>query len=381
MKQFLILILIFTISYAKDLDKDFKLEFEKSIREFEVAGGALAINFDNRDYIYSFGCAKLNNEAIENEIDYDKCQEVMKPEHKFKIGSISKTITANIVLKLIEEKKLSFDTKVSEILDINMTNYDLNSITIKELLTHTSGLFNFTHSEVWLKEYIYNPLKEYDIDKIFKIIDNKKNKKEFHYSNSNYIFLGKIIEKISGKKWEEEAKEFLNKSLKNHSFIVPIDNREVKNLARGYSKLDEYDKTHGTEFSNDKIIYYDRTNLHPNYSWSAGSIITNIKDLNRWMKIIAEGELYKKEFFEKNIKNTDNYIKTKYFKMGYGIGYYENLNALFHYGAIDGYSCLMIYDLDLNASISTCVNGTLLDKKPFFIKKIATKIFNLIEAN
>ncbi len=387
MRKVFILLLVAIISYAKTpntLETEFKMLLEKRVKGFESAGGIIAINLDNSDYIYSYGCAKLSTKAMKNGIDYNKCEENMTSNHKFKIGSITKTVSANIILNLIAQKKLNFDTKVSEVLDLNMSNYDLNEITISELLTHTSGLFNLTNSKKWFKAYIYNPTKKFTINELFKMVDLEKGKDGFKYSNSNYLFLAKIIENITGKSWEYNVDKILTKALGKHNFIISDiqkDEFNIDNLANGYIQMDYYDSIYNTNFSSDDIIYDDRSKLHPSFIWATGNLITDIKGLNSWIKIIGEGKLYKKEFFNKNIKDTSKYIKTKYFKMGYGIGYDEDLNALFHLGSIDGYNCIIMYGFNSNSSISTCFNSKIINsKKPYPLKLLTEDILNLIEA-
>ena len=223
MKSIIVLLMLSLISWAESINnfnQEFQKALEKRVKEFEAVGGVLAVNLKGDDYFHSYGCAKLSLKAMKRGVNYSNCEENMSLEHKFKIGSVTKTITANIILSLIQEKKLNFDTKVSEVLDLNMSNYDLSEITIRELLTHTSGLFNFTKSRKWLEAYIYNTTKKFTIDELFKMVDLEKGKDGVQYSNSNYLFLGKIIEKITNQSFEESVDKILTKALNSHNFVI-----------------------------------------------------------------------------------------------------------------------------------------------------------------
>ena len=121
------------------------------------------------------------------------------PDTKFKIGSITKQFTSMLIMQLVEEGKLKLDEKVSEIIP-NYPKENGNQITIHNLLTHTSGIPNYTDFPDFYNKVSRNYFSPEALVKIFwdKELEFEPGTK-FNYSNSGYILLGYIIEKITGK--------------------------------------------------------------------------------------------------------------------------------------------------------------------------------------
>ena len=124
----------------------------------------------------------------------------MKPENVFQIGSMTKQFTAVAVLMLAEEGKLHLEDDITEF----MPDYPTHgkTVTIHHLLTHTSGIKDFTQVKA-LRGVARNDLKPIEIIELFQNepFDFSPGE-EFRYSNSGYILLGYIIEKLSGVSYE-----------------------------------------------------------------------------------------------------------------------------------------------------------------------------------
>ncbi len=120
------------------------------------------------------------------------------PDTKFKIGSITKQFTSMLIMQLVEEGKLRLDEKVSDIIS-NYPKENGNKITIHHLLTHTSGIPNYTDFPEFFNKVSRNNFSPEELVKIFwdKDLEFEPGTK-FNYSNSGYILLGYIIEKIIG---------------------------------------------------------------------------------------------------------------------------------------------------------------------------------------
>ncbi|WP_313892822.1 serine hydrolase [Psychrobacillus sp.] len=124
---------------------------------------------------------------------------------RFGIASGCKIFTAVAICQLVEEGKISFDTKLMECLD-NVFPYFDEAITIHHLLTHTSGVPDYFDEEVmddfeelWIEKPMYHMRKLADFLPLFqkehmKFIPGER----FHYNNAGYILLGLIVEKVSG---------------------------------------------------------------------------------------------------------------------------------------------------------------------------------------
>ncbi|MFJ7973009.1 serine hydrolase domain-containing protein [Psychrobacillus sp. NPDC096389] len=124
---------------------------------------------------------------------------------RYGIASGCKIFTAVAICRLVEEGKLSFDTKLKECLDIPFPKFDEN-ITIHHLLTHTSGIPDYfdeetmtDYEELWIDRPMYHMRRLHDFLPLFQHAQMKYSPGEkFHYNNAGFIVLGLIIEKVSG---------------------------------------------------------------------------------------------------------------------------------------------------------------------------------------
>ena len=130
----------------------------------------------------------------------------LRPDHVFRIGSVTKQFTAVAILKLVEDGKLTLDTKLSSILP----GWP-DTITIEHLLTHTSGIPTFTGRADY-RAHIREDIRAPELmARIQKLPLEFTPGTQFKYSNSGYNLLGLVVEKLSGMPW--------NGFLVHHFFI------------------------------------------------------------------------------------------------------------------------------------------------------------------
>ncbi|MEO8112698.1 MAG: serine hydrolase domain-containing protein, partial [Ginsengibacter sp.] len=125
----------------------------------------------------------------------------------FQLGSITKQFTSAVILKLQEEKKLSVSDKLSKY----FPNYPKgDSITIQQLLTHTSGIFNYTNDENFMANEITKPATREKMMALFqdKPLDFSPGT-SWNYSNSGYSLLGYIIEAVTKKSYEQAVRRYI----------------------------------------------------------------------------------------------------------------------------------------------------------------------------
>lgn len=143
-------------------------------------------------------------------IDYNS---IISKDDLWHLGSCTKSMTSFLIGILIDEKKLNFNDTLSKVISEPM-NKSLKKITILDLLTHRSGLVEVTElktKKAWTnaftsKESVKN-LRAQLAKEILSEDAKFRRDSQFEYSNSNYILLGYIIEKISGKEWEKIIQE------------------------------------------------------------------------------------------------------------------------------------------------------------------------------
>jgi len=229
----LVLILIITgckINQKKIINNEI-VEIEKKLLEISIENGysgtILIAKDDKVLFQKAYGYANLAHK-VPNKI-----------ETKFGIASMGKMFTAVSIMKLKEQSKLKLEYTVGKILPNYPNKMVRDSVTIHQLLTHTSGLSDFFNDKFEFKaKHTVRSLKDYfDFFKDDSLLFTPGS--QFSYSNAGYIVLGMIIEELSGKNYYTYVREniFVPSNMKN------TDNYEtdssVDNLAEGYIKKDE----------------------------------------------------------------------------------------------------------------------------------------------
>lgn len=137
---------------------------------------------------------------------------------RYGIASGCKLFTAIAICQLVEERKLSFDSKLSDCLDVKFPHFD-DAVTVHHLLTHTSGIPDYFDEEVmddfeelWIKTPMYHIRTLQDFLPLFQNEPMKNLPgKRFRYNNSGYILLGLIVEKVSGLPFTDYVEEHIFK--------------------------------------------------------------------------------------------------------------------------------------------------------------------------
>ncbi|MRX28047.1 serine hydrolase [Kangiella sp. HZ709] len=313
----------------KQLDQYFEVLAEK-----ERVLGSFAI-YQNGKNIYSKNYLAVDGKVKEEELG-----------HRYKIGSITKTFTATLVLQLIEEGKLTLDTKLAKFFP-EIKNAD--KITIEMMLNHHSGIFNYTNHEEFLSYYQQTQSNKEMVERIKTYEPVFEPGERGEYSNSNYLLLGYILEVITGKDYGVLVAEKIAKPL---------------NLKATY--LEEK-----TEPENNEVFSYQKSgSLVATEQWNmstadaAGAIVSTTHDLNLFFKGLFDGKLISKELLNKMIEVTDTY--------GYGIfkrtieiddkeyvGYWHN-------GRIERFSSGMMYFPEQKIGVASLLNADLYDGSKIF---------------
>lgn len=196
----------------------------------------------------------------------------------FQIGSVTKQFTSTVILKLQEQGKLSIKDKLTKYFP-DYPNGD--SITIENLLTHTSGIFNYTNDAQFMSAKATSPADMNTMVALFR--DKPLNfspGSKFEYSNSGYSLLGYIIEKASGKTYEQMVREMIFQPLGMKQSGFDFTHLRDQNKATGYFVMRANSQTPATI-------------VDSSVAFSAGSIYSSAADLFTWSKAVNEGKLLK----------------------------------------------------------------------------------------
>jgi D-alanyl-D-alanine carboxypeptidase len=207
----------------------------------------------------------------------------------FRIGSNTKTFVSVVVLQLVAEHRLSLDDTVGRWLPgvVHGNGNDGDKITVRELLRHTSGLHNYTDDlqaqitspEAYRKLEFHQFSRQDLLDIALAHQPASAPGAAFNYSNTNYVLLGMIIEKVTHDSWEDQV---------THRIIVPLGLRHT--FAPGTST--RLPRPHATGYLIfDKNTRVDTTAENMSWADSAGALISTAADLNKFWSAIGSGTL------------------------------------------------------------------------------------------
>ena len=236
----------------------------------------------------------------------------------FQLGSITKQFTSAVILKLQEEKKLNVSDKLSKY----FPNYPKgDSITIEQLLTHTSGIYNYTNDQNFMTNEITKPANQEKMMALFKDkpLDFSPGT-SWNYSNSGYSMLGYIIEEVTKKPYEQAVRRYIFTPLQMTHSGFDFTHLKNSDKAIGYFKLNDKDTA--------KAPIVDSS-----VSFSAGAIYSTTGDLYLWHKALENNTILSKAQQEKAytpVKNNYGY--------GWGIDTIEGKRRVGHGGGIHGFT-------------------------------------------
>lgn len=194
----------------------------------------------------------------------------------FQIGSITKQFTAAVIMQLQQEGKLSVTDKLSKYFT-GFTNGD--KITIEHLLTHTSGIYNYTNDTVRAKEDPTQPHSQAEMVALIKRYPaDFEPGTNFNYSNSGYSMLGYIIEKVTQKPYELVVRERILQPLHMTNSGFDFTHLASSAKAKGYFSVT------GEKINSAPIV--DST-----IAYAAGALYSTINDLHKWERAIYTNQI------------------------------------------------------------------------------------------
>ncbi len=302
---------------------------EKLDSYFDVLGknnkfmGTVAINKNGKEiYQKSIGFADVQNNLKANS------------NTKYRIGSVSKTFTATLIFKAIEENKLSLEDNIIKFFP-SIKNAD--KITIGQLLSHRSGIGNFTSDDTFTQWRTSPRTKKEMLDIIKAAGSNFSPDSTAQYSNSNYVLLTYILEDV----YKQPFDKILNKKIIKKGGLKNTHNGKkinpAKNEANSYIFRENWIKDAETEAS---------------ISLGAGAIVSTAKDVNTFIEALFRGEVISLENLE--------LMKPKGGNIGMGLLLppYNNKSGFGHNGSIDAFTSFFAHFPKDNVTYSITSNGS-----------------------
>jgi len=289
---------------------------------------------ENGEIIYhkSIGTADFENSTL------------LEPNTSFCLGSISKQFTAMGIMVLENMGELEYSSTLGSIFS-ELPKY-LHQISIKHLLQHTSGLkrTHYQNDDGLMNEDIFQILMKTEGDKLMF-----ESGTEFSYSNTAYILLAMIIEKVSGKTYEEFLQENVWQPLgMTHTFVMSKDDQGRKDIAIGYDgfgkKADFNVLTYGTNG-----VYSTTEDL---FRWSQSMSTSKIIPFDAKKESYQAARSPSGELFDFSIRDNT---------WGYGFGQFIYRNSLEgiigHSGAFGGFYNILRRDLENNRDVIVLTNN------------------------
>lgn len=245
------------------------------------------------------------------------------PQTVFRIGSITKQFAAMLILQQVQAGKLKLDDPINQYLNDPPDAWA--PITIHHLLSHTGGVFNFTDGLDYLSKQFNLGRPDKQVLAMFRDKPLRFTPGEKHeYSNSGYVLLGLILEKVTGQGFEALLKKQIFDPLQMTASGYDRAALIVPRRAQGYTR-------HGDKVAN--ALYVDMQG-----TYAAGAILSTVEDLGRWDDALATHSLLSAELTEKMFAPVlDNY--------GYGILRDDVPGRLqmWHNGGINGFHSMFVH--------------------------------------
>lgn len=266
----------------------------------------------------------------------------MHPGDLMLSGSIGKTYVATLMLKLIEQGKASLDDYISKWLGKEVWFHRLpnaDTITLRMLLSHRSGLRNHVDDERFVSRAKKDPnafwsheqLIEYDLDQAPLFPAGKG----FTYSDTNYILVGMIIEKITGRGYYTELEDQILKPL-SLGHTSPSDRRVIPGMVSAYT---DPKNPFGLP---EKVCIDGKDALNPEIEWTGGGLVSTAGDLARWAWLLLGGHVLRNSSLKEMLAAQPTGSGARY-GLGIGVRDIELGPAYGHDGEFPGFESVMAY--------------------------------------
>lgn len=388
---------------------------KKHVTDWQKPGATVRVDMNGKIWRGVIGKKRVNSDEPLNFSD------------RHRIGSLTKTFVDNTVMQLVDTGVLDLNATIDKYIpEVNVPNN--NKITIRDLIAHRSGLFNYVIDFEFTgiqKDLEVNPLKVYKPSDLLAISNSQvcppipegvgynsitppvqpmpvpfcgfEPGKYYSYTNTGLILAGLIIEKVTGKPVVQVVHDYTVKRLGLMRTEFPTDPGIQSNYMHGHADyncdgiLSSYNGglpvgpngpckvAAGPNMGNvlsvlpaQEIVSY----LDPSASWAAGAIISNQDDLAKWMKAYVDGDLIKNKALQKEVLTDCKQSADQSYGAFYCLGMVKivwpatadpsNMNNSWfgHLGQINGYDNAVFRNTGKNITVSTTNNNYYINTNP-----------------
>jgi D-alanyl-D-alanine carboxypeptidase len=283
----------------------------------------------------------------------------MKPSDRLLLGSVGKTYASAVALQMMQEKKFGLDDTLDEFFGKESWFPRIANgqrITVRNLMNHTSGLVRYEFNPKFTEDLSANPDKVWSgVDRLSYLFDAKPPfapGEGWEYSDTNYIVLGMIIEKVSGNSYYDELRRRILVPFGLQD-TVPADSRTVPGLVQGYAGAKN------PFGGSDEMIKDGKFAVNPQFEWTGGGLAVTALDLAKWGKVLYEGKAFDASMMPAFLDGVQAKLgpETKY---GLGVIIRPSPFGITygHSGFMPGYQTELFYFPDMKVSIAVQVNSS-----------------------
>jgi D-alanyl-D-alanine carboxypeptidase len=353
-------------------------------KELLLPGAMVLLNTPKGNFVFGYGTTELG------------ATNPPRIDTHFRAASNTKTMTAAVIVQLVQGGRLSFDDLISKYVH-GVPNGD--KITIRQLLKMRTGLYGFTNAPELADSLDHDPDKVWTSGEIlamaFKRPPHFAPGAEFEYNNTNYYLLGLVAEKIEGRPLATIFQERLFGPLGMQNTMLPVgtSNAIPTPYSHGYlygsasyALVDApYPADLQAAAKAGTLKPNDDTRQNPSAYFAAGGVISTADDLATWMRALVGGKIFDADYHRQWLESleAEDPGKPNGQKYGYGIALitFGPNKIYFHGGEMPGYQSFMGYDPDNQVTLIVWTSLTLsLDGRPtanILMLKILDQIYSV----
>ncbi|RKX25964.1 MAG: hypothetical protein DRP45_04745 [Candidatus Zixiibacteriota bacterium] len=345
----ILILLLFVLTFlscspdTKTLEERLQAVLDENIADIDGRGVSAAIIMPGKP-IWK-GVAGISHDTVN-----------ISPDMLFAIGSITKNFVATLTLKLAEEGKLSLEDSLHSWLPA-YPHID-STITIRQLLNHSSGIYMFwSNQQIW-DDLIKDRTKIWTPDEVLSYIKKPYNFEPgegFRYSNTNYLLMAMIIEKATGSNLSTEFRERFWKPLEIDNAYLSIEEEIPDNLAHVF----------GDNFNDDgsvqDLTYLPRAS-HESIGYGCSGLFMTAEDLAVWCNALFEGKVLQSQSLDEMFEFREIGFGRRNRGIGLGVERFvkrmsSGERAVGHTGANIGTSASMVHLPDHHISVVVMINS------------------------
>jgi D-alanyl-D-alanine carboxypeptidase len=325
----------------------FQASIEGLAKDLMLPGAMILLSTPQGDIVFGYGTTELG------------ATNPPRADIHFRAASNTKTMTAASIVQMVQEGKLSFDDTISKYVDGVPAG---DEITIRQLLTMRSGLFNFTNAPELAESLENDPDKVWTADEVLGMAFKRPAEfapgAEYEYNNTNYYLLGLVAEKFDGKPLAAVFQDrlFGPLGMKNTALPPPTSNAIPEPYAHGYLYGGPTYALVDAPYPADLVAAAkagtlkpeDETWQNPSAYFAAGGVISTADDLATWMRALVGGKVLDAEFQEQWLTSPEAPVPGEASMQKYGYGIlsltWGGNTMYYHEGEMPGYQSFMGHD-------------------------------------